>query len=105
MRFLGPLPRAALYERMATAHAVVVPSRREGLGLVAVEALALGRPVIASHVGGLPEVVTAGTGMLVPPEDPAALAHALQSLPLPSPPADSPAVAAHAIGSGGRGAP
>ena len=74
MRFLGPLPRAALYERMATAHAVVVPSRREGLGLVAVEALALGRPVIASQVGGLPEVVTAGTGMLVPPEDPAALA-------------------------------
>ncbi len=65
VRFLGPLPRAALYERMATAHAVVVPSRREGLGLVAVEALALGRPVIASHVGGLPEVVTAGTGMLV----------------------------------------
>ena len=90
VRFLGPLPRAALYERMATAHAVVVPSRREGLGLVAVEALALGRPVIASQVGGLPEVVTAGTGLLVPPEDPAALARALQSLPLPSPPADSP---------------
>ena len=83
VRFLGPLPRAALYERMATAHAVVVPSRREGLGLVAVEALALGRPVIASRVGGLTEVVTAGTGMLVAPDDPAALAHALQSLPLP----------------------
>jgi glycosyltransferase involved in cell wall biosynthesis len=98
VRFLGPLPRAVLYERMAAAHAVVVPSRREGLGLVAVEALALGRPVIASRVGGLPEVVTAGTGMLVPPEDPAALAHALQSLPLPSPPANSPAVAAHAMG-------
>ena len=98
VRFLGPLPRAVLYERMAAAHAVVVPSRREGLGLVAVEALALGRPVIASRVGGLPEVVTAGTGTLVPPEDPAALAHALQSLPLPSPPANSPAVAAHAMG-------
>jgi phosphatidyl-myo-inositol dimannoside synthase len=97
VRFLGQLPRAALYERMATAHAVVVPSRREGLGLVAAEALALGRPVIASDVGGLPEVVTAGTGMLVPPGDAAALAHALRSLPLPSPPADSPAVAAHAI--------
>jgi hypothetical protein len=77
---------------------VVVPSRREGLGLVAVEALALGRPVIASHVGGLSQVVTAGTGMLVPPEEPAALAHALPSLPLPSPPADAPAVAAHAMG-------
>jgi glycosyltransferase involved in cell wall biosynthesis len=98
VRFLGPLSRVALYERMATAHAVVVPSRREGLGLVAVEALALGRPVIASQVGGLPEVVTAGTGILVPPGDPAALARALQSLPLPSPPADAPAVAAHSVG-------
>jgi glycosyltransferase involved in cell wall biosynthesis len=98
VRFLGSLPRAALYERMASAHAVVVPSRREGLGLVAVEALALGRPVIASRVGGLTEVLTTGTGMLVAPDDPAALAHALQSLPLPSPPSDSPAVAAHAMG-------
>jgi glycosyltransferase involved in cell wall biosynthesis len=96
VRFVGPLPRAALYERMAAAHTVVVPSRREGLGLVAVEALALGRPVIASEVGGLPEVVTPGTGMLVPAEDPVALAHALRSLPLPSPPAGAPAVAAHA---------
>jgi len=96
VRFVGPLPRAALYERMAASHAVVVPSRREGLGLVAVEALALGRPVIASEVGGLPEVVTPGTGILVPAEDPVALAHALRSVPLPSPPAGAPAVAAHA---------
>ena len=96
VRFVGPLPRAALYERMAHAHAVVVPSRHEGLGLVAVEALALGRPVIASEVGGLPEVVTPGTGMLVRADDPVALAHALQSVPLPAPPGDAPAVAAHA---------
>jgi glycosyltransferase involved in cell wall biosynthesis len=65
---------------------------------VAVEALALGRPVIASRVGGLPEVVTEGTGILVTPEDPAALARALRSLPLPPPPQHPPAVAAHQIG-------
>jgi glycosyltransferase involved in cell wall biosynthesis len=97
VRFVAPLRRAELQERMAEAHAVVVPSRREGLGLVAVEALALGRPVIASRVGGLPEVVTAGTGVLVDPEDPAALARAFASLPLPSPPKDAPAVAGHDI--------
>ena len=54
------IARAALHARVLAAHAVVVPSRREGLGLVAVEALALGRPVIAPRTGGLPEVVTAG---------------------------------------------
>ena len=98
VRFVGPLARADLYERMAAAHAVVVPSRREGLGLVAVEALALGRPVIASRVGGLSEVVTPGTGILVAPADQAALARALESLPLPAPPKHAPAVASHEMG-------
>ncbi len=80
---------------MLAAHAVVVPSRREGLGLVAVEALALGRPVIASRTGGLPEVVTPGAGVLVTPDDPDALAAALRALPLPAPPDPAPAVARH----------
>ena len=52
--FAGALPRAELYERLRGAAALVVPSRREGLGLVAVEAVLLGVPVIASHTGGLP---------------------------------------------------
>jgi len=93
--FVDPIARAALHARVLAAHAVVVPSRREGLGLVAVEALALGRPVIASRTGGLPEVVTPGAGVLVTPDDPDALAAALRALPLPAPPDPAPAVARH----------
>lgn len=59
----------------------VVPSRSEGLGLVAVEAMAAGRPVVASRTGGLPEVVVDGeTGLLVAPEDPDGLARAIRML-------------------------
>ena len=84
---LPAAPRERVWSLMAQAHAVVVPSRREGLGLVAAEALARGRPVVASDVGGLPEVLSApGAGVLVPPDDPAALAAALRRLPLPAPP-------------------
>ena len=79
-------PRDALWARMDAAQVLVVPSRREGLGLVALEAIARGRPVIASRAGGLPEVVIDGVdGVLVPPEDARALADALQKLPLPRP--------------------
>ena len=93
--FVDPIARAALHARVVGAHAVVVPSRREGLGLVAVEALALGRPVIASRTGGLPEVVTPGAGVLVTPDDPDALAAALQALPLPAPTSSSGVLQRH----------
>jgi glycosyltransferase involved in cell wall biosynthesis len=57
---------------------VAVPSRFEGFGLSAVEAMGSGKPVVASRVGGLEEVVCEGeTGLLVPHEDPDALAVAL----------------------------
>ncbi|MBM3277977.1 MAG: glycosyltransferase family 4 protein [Candidatus Handelsmanbacteria bacterium] len=53
---------------------VVTPSRREGQGRVLMEALALGRPVLAARVGGIPELIEHGQqGWLVPPEDPEAL--------------------------------
>ncbi len=55
---------------------VVMPSRRESFGLVALEAQWVGVPVVASSVGGLPEVVSPW-GRLVPPEDPDALARAM----------------------------
>jgi glycosyltransferase involved in cell wall biosynthesis len=82
----GSVTRRQLADAMRRAHAVVVPSRREGLGIVAVEAMALGRPVIASAVGGLVETVEDGVdGILVPPGDPGALRAAIERLPLPAP--------------------
>lgn len=78
VRILPAVSREELAAHIDAAHVVVVPSRREGLGLVAVEALARGRFVIASRVGGLPEVIDdADDGWLVAPEDPDALAAAL----------------------------
>jgi glycosyltransferase involved in cell wall biosynthesis len=67
-----------LYERAAV---VACPSHREGFGVVCAEAMAYGRPVVASSVGGLRDLVVDGeTGLLVPPRDPDALRGALQRL-------------------------
>ncbi len=97
IRFLDLMPRAELFDLIREHHAVVVPSRSEGLGMFAVEALALGRPVVASEVGGLTEVVVPGDdGALVPPDDPAALAVALAKLSGDLHPPTSSAVARHA---------
>lgn len=61
--------------------AVVMPSRWEGFGLVAIEAMRAGKAVLASAVGGLREIVVDGeTGHLFPPEDPVALRELLRSL-------------------------
>ena len=59
----------------------VLPSYREAQGLTILEAMALSRPVVASAVGGIPEMVEDGvTGLLVPPHDPPALAAAIVRL-------------------------
>jgi glycosyltransferase involved in cell wall biosynthesis len=66
---------------LAAADVLAVPSRNEGMGRVIVEAMALGIPVVATAVGGIPDVVTDGeSGRLVPPEDVVALAAALVEL-------------------------
>jgi len=63
---------------LAAADMFALPSRREGVGVAAIEALAAGLPVLASRVGGLPEIVTDGVcGRLLPPEDTTAWADAL----------------------------
>ena len=77
----GVLPERAGIQLLTPAAVVACPSLYEPLGIVNLEAMACGTAVVASHVGGIPEVVSNGeTGLLVPPDDPRALAGALNSL-------------------------
>ena len=74
----------------------VLPSYREAQGLTILEAMALSRPVVASDVGGIPEMIQDGkTGLLVPPHDPAALAAAIIRLLTDHPLADTLGRAGH----------
>ena len=87
-----PLPPGAVVLRHWPHDAVMEAWRRSMLGVVpsiwpdpcptvAMEAMAMAKPVIATHIGGLVDIVADGeTGLLVPPDDPAALAHALAEL-------------------------
>jgi glycosyltransferase involved in cell wall biosynthesis len=78
VRFLGTRPRAEVLGLMAAADAVVLTSAWENFPHGLVEALAMGTPVIATRVGGVPEIVADGeNGLLVPPGDPQAFAAAV----------------------------
>ena len=73
--FTGRIPQEELPLYYAASDVVVVPSLQEAWGLVATEAMACGKPVVASRVGGLPDQIIDGyNGFLVPPRDPKALA-------------------------------
>jgi glycosyltransferase involved in cell wall biosynthesis len=77
VRFLGQVSSVPY----ADSAVVVVPSLGEGFGMVALEAMERGRPVVASDVGGLPEIVADGeTGLVVPAGDADALAWAIAEL-------------------------
>ena len=82
VRFLGHQSGAMLRDLIANAMVVVVPSEwHENSPYVVLEALALGTPVVASNVGGIPEVIDDNTnGMLVPPGNPKALAQVLEHM-------------------------
>lgn len=76
VRFLGEVRDVPAL--LGSARLFVLPSQTEGISLTILEAMARGLPVVATHVGGTPEVVrTEETGLLVPARDPVALAAAL----------------------------
>jgi glycogen synthase len=81
VRFLGHLPDAELAALLAAVAAVVLPSRYEPFGIVALEAAAAGAPLVASTAGGLGEVVLDGeTGLSFAPGDVAGLAEAARAV-------------------------
>lgn len=81
LEITGRVSNDALVGLYRRAMLVVLPSRYEGFGLPAAEAMACGTPVVATAVGALPEVVrTGGGGVLVPPDDPEAMAKAIATL-------------------------
>jgi glycosyltransferase involved in cell wall biosynthesis len=81
VRIVGRVPTGELLALYRRAALVVVPSRFEGFGLPAAEAMACGTPVVATAAGALPEVVErGGGGILVPRDDAPALAKGIASL-------------------------
>jgi glycosyltransferase involved in cell wall biosynthesis len=79
--FLGTIPRRDLVDRYRRAAIFCLPSRQEGFGIVFLEAMACGKPIIAGRAAAIPETVTDGeTGILVDPEDPEALAREMEGL-------------------------
>ena len=82
-QFTGNIPRQdeGVYSVINQSTFVVMPSNFEAFGLVALESMRMGRPVIASNVGGLPEIVLDNErGLLVPPNDPIAFFEAMKKL-------------------------
>lgn len=90
VRRTGWLPEADLKAMIAASDAAIIPSLYEPFGLVALEAMSLGAPVMCARTGGLADIVTDGqTGLLFRPGDPADLARAALAI------LDDPAAAAH----------
>jgi glycogen(starch) synthase len=81
VEFLGTVDRSSMVELLRACTAVVMPSRFEGLPLVALEAAWMGRPVVATTDPGVASAIIDGeTGLLVPVDEPVALAQAISTL-------------------------
>jgi glycosyltransferase involved in cell wall biosynthesis len=86
VRLTGWLAGSQVREELRQARALVLPSFAEGLPVVIMEAMAMARPVIATWIAGIPELVVPGeTGWLVPPGDKEALAEAMRNALLADP--------------------
>ena len=79
IRFLGSKPPGEVAEWLSAADLFCLPSSSEGSPNVIAEALCCGRPVVASRVGGIPDLVDERCGRLVPPADPEGLAEAISA--------------------------
>jgi len=75
----GWMENAAVREEVKNARAFLLPSFAEGLPVVIMEALALGRPVISTYIAGIPELVDAGCGWIVPAGDKAGLVKVMRA--------------------------
>jgi glycosyltransferase involved in cell wall biosynthesis len=80
VRFLGLLTREGVRQAMWRANAFVLPSHVETFGVVVIEAMATGMPVVATACGGPQDTVVPAAGRLVPPGNPAALAAEMQAV-------------------------
>ncbi len=81
VKFLGKIPNTDLPQTMANLDIIVIPSLSESFGVVAVEALACEKPVIASDVGGLPEIIINNeTGLLAEPKNPEDISKKIKEL-------------------------
>lgn len=81
VEFLGEIPHSEAMEWMARAEIFVLPSYTEGFPNVVIEAMALGRPILASTVGAIPEMLDGGKcGLLIPPRNTEAIQQGLLSL-------------------------
>ena len=81
VRFAGRVADNDLRNLYASSDIFVLPSSKEGFGLVYLEAMSFGLPVLAAHAGGVVDIIESGvSGLLVPPEDLAALSQALRTL-------------------------
>lgn len=83
VRFLGNVPRRDIPRVTNSSDVAVLPSLKEATSIAGLEAMACGKPLVGTQVGGIPEIIADGeTGLLVPPEDPDALADAIVRLGL-----------------------
>lgn len=79
--FAGRIPNSEMPKYYAASDIVVLPSLMEGTSVAGLEAIATGKPLVGTNVGGNPQIIADGeTGILVPPKNPEELAHAITSL-------------------------